>query len=286
MVELKGLNREQRQAVECVSGPLLVLAGAGSGKTRVITYRVAHLMDLGSSAKDILALSFTNKAANEMRERVEGLVGEQGRGCALSTFHALGLNFLRKEYVAAGLHKNFTVLDEGDQVHAVRQVLEGAGYDTKRYDPRMVHGRIGSYKSKLQRPDGRRGGFDGVVAHVSPLYGRRLRALNAVDFDDLIALPVWLMASNAELGYAWSGRYKHIMVDEYQDTNLGQLGFLKALAGRASSVCVVGDDDQSIYGWRGAEAGNILRFSSHFEGAQTIKLVQNYVHLRKISYSG
>ena len=133
-----------------------------------------------------------------MRERVTDLVGQRGRGCVLSTFHALGLNFLRQEYTAAGLHKNFTVLDEGDQVDAVRGVLTDAGYDIKRYEPRMVHGRIGAFKSRLQRPDGRRGGFDGVVANVAPLYGRRLRALNAVDFDDLIAIPVWLMQNTVQ----------------------------------------------------------------------------------------
>ncbi|MEE2788676.1 MAG: UvrD-helicase domain-containing protein [Myxococcota bacterium] len=276
MTDYDHLNPEQRQAVMTTDGPLLVLAGAGSGKTRVITYRIAHLIESGVSPANIVALSFTNKAANEMKERVLELVGVRARHAVLSTFHALGLRFLKEEYEHAGLMKGFTILDEGDQVAAVRDIIVSLGFDPKVWDPKLVHHRMSDYKSRFQRPDGRGGGIDGLAAQVAPLYGRRLRVMNAVDFDDLISVPVWLLAKNQDLAYRWSGRFQYIMVDEYQDTNASQLKFLKGLANRHGNVCAVGDDDQSIYGWRGAEAGNILRFDQHFPGAKMIALTQNY----------
>ena len=276
MVDLTHLNPQQREAVETTEGAILVLAGAGSGKTRVITFRIAQLIRQGASPKEIVALSFTNKAATEMKERVLDLVGSRARGVVLSTFHSLGLRFLREEYRKAGLSKGFTILDEDDQLNAITELMGDAGFDTSIYDPKIVHSVIGHFKSRLERPDPRRGGIEGVAAHLSPLYGRRLRAMNTVDFDDLIALPVWLLESDEELAYRWSGKFRYIMVDEYQDTNLSQLRLLKALGKRHGNICVVGDDDQSIYGWRGAEAGNILRFDQHFAGARTIALTQNY----------
>ncbi|MEE2757262.1 MAG: UvrD-helicase domain-containing protein [Myxococcota bacterium] len=282
MVNFDHLNDQQRAAVFKTDGPVLVLAGAGSGKTRVITYRIAYLVSQGVSPSEILALSFTNKAAKEMRERVIELIGSAAKTAHLSTFHALGLRFLRDEYKEAGLSEKFTILDEGDQLAAIIDLMREVGYDTDEFDPKLVHGLISHYKSRLERPDARRGGLEGAVAHIAPLYGRRLRALNAVDFDDLIALPVWLLETNEEIGYRWSGRFKYMMVDEYQDTNLAQLRLLKALAKRYQNVCAVGDDDQSIYGWRGAEAGNILRFDKHFKGAQTIALTQNYRSTNRI----
>ena len=159
----------------------------------MITYRIAHLIQEGVSPSDILALSFTNKAATEMRERVIELMGVHGKGAHLSTFHALGLQFLKQEYGAAGLSERFTILDEGDQIAAVVDLMNESGYSVDEYDPKLVHGLISHYKSRLERPDARRGGLEGAVAKLSPLYGRRLRALNAVDFDDLIALPVWFL---------------------------------------------------------------------------------------------
>ena len=282
MVSFEHLNEQQRQAVFGTEGPVLVLAGAGSGKTRVITYRIAHLIQEGVSPSDILALSFTNKAATEMRERVIELMGVHGKGAHLSTFHALGLQFLKQEYRAAGLSERFTILDEGDQIAAVVDLMNEGGYSVDEYDPKLVHGLISHYKSRLERPDARRGGLEGAVAKLSPLYCRRLRALNAVDFDDLIALPVWLLETNESIAYNWSGRFRYMMVDEYQDTNLAQLRLLKALAKRYKNVCAVGDDDQSIYGWRGAEAGNILKFDRHFPGAKLIALTQNYRSTNRI----
>ena len=217
-----------------------------------------------------------------MKERVLDLAGKRARGVVLSTFHSLGLRFLREEYRRAGLSKGFTILDEDDQLSAVNDLMGDAGFDTGVYDLRIVHSVIGHFKSRLERPDPRRGGIEGVAAHLSPLYGRRLRAMNTVDFDDLIALPVWLLESDEELAYRWASRFRYIMVDEYQDTNLSQLRLLKALGKRHGNICVVGDDDQSIYGWRGAEAGNILRFDEHFAGARTIALTQNYRSTNRI----
>ncbi|MCA9538310.1 MAG: UvrD-helicase domain-containing protein [Myxococcales bacterium] len=276
MISLDGLNPEQRQAVITTEGPLLVLAGAGSGKTRVITFRIAWLLDRGVPADRILALSFTNKAAGEMRERVLSLVGKGAEGCTLSTFHALGLRFLREEHAAAGLSAGFTILDEGDQIEAVRLALVEKGFDLERWPQRQVHARLSWYKGRLSRIDATRGGVDAVAAQVTGLYHDKLRAMNAVDFDDLIARPVWVLKRDADAAYRWAGRFQYIMVDEFQDTNAAQLELLKGLAKRYANVCAVGDDDQSIYGWRGAVAGNILGFDRHFPGAQIIALTRNY----------
>ncbi len=275
-MNLDGLNPQQREAVETLEGPLLVLAGAGSGKTRVITWRIGWLLAHGVPASQILALSFTNKAAGEMRERVLDLVGKAARDCVLSTFHALGVRFLREEAAAAGLSRGFSILDEGDQLDAVRRGLLACGYDLNRYEPRQVQGRLSHYKGRLEIPDPKVGPLDAVAARVLPLYEQRLRAMNSVDFDDLIALPVRTLETEAGVAERWARRFRYIMVDEYQDTNAAQLRMVKALARAHQNVCVVGDDDQSIYAWRGAVAGNILRFDQHFEGAKMIALTQNY----------
>ena len=276
MLDLKSLNPPQREAVETTEGPVLVLAGAGSGKTRVITFRIAHLIDSGVLPERILALSFTNKAAGEMKERVAQMMGHAAKGVVTSTFHSLGMRFLREEGQNAGLNPGFTIMDEGDQIDAVRRSLKLLGYDEAKFNPKNVFGMVSHYKGRLELPDGRRGGMEAVVQHVLPLYQQRLRAMNAVDFDDLIALPVKLLESNAAIAQKWASRFRYIMVDEYQDTNGAQLRFIKALAKGFNNICAVGDDDQSIYAWRGAVAGNILRFSEHFPGARIIFLTQNY----------
>lgn len=276
MVDLGSLNPQQRQAVVTTEGPVLVLAGAGSGKTRVITFRIAHLLDRGVPAERILALSFTNKAAGEMQERVHHMVGARGKDCVLSTFHALGLRFLREEHAAVGLSPGFSILDEADQKDAVRQALLKLGFDPERYEPRRVHAMISHYKGRLEQPNPRNGPLDAVTAHVLPLYAQRLRAMNGVDFDDLISLPVTALEQRPEVAERWAERFRYLMVDEYQDTNGAQLRMVKALCKRSGNVCVVGDDDQSIYAWRGAVAGNILRFDEHFPGAKLIALTQNY----------
>lgn len=277
MADLSSLNPEQRRAVTTTEGPVLVLAGAGSGKTRVITYRVAHLLDRGVPPERILAVSFTNKAAGEMRERVVRLVGKAGEGVVLSTFHALGLRFVREEAEACGLSATVSILDEGDQVDAVRQALKQLGYPPDAYEPRAVHARLSFHKGRLSTPDPYAGHpLDAAVARVLPLYEQRLRAMSAVDFDDLIALPVRTMQNDPEVAARWATRFRYLMIDEYQDTNGAQLQLVKLLARGFGNVCAVGDDDQSIYGWRGAEAGNILRFDEHFPGATIIALTQNY----------
>jgi DNA helicase-2/ATP-dependent DNA helicase PcrA len=276
-LDLSGLNPQQREAVKTTEGPVLVLAGAGSGKTRVITVRIAYLLSKGVSPERILAVSFTNKAAGEMRERVEGLVGKAARDVSMSTFHAFGMRFLRDEHAHLDLGRRFVILDEDDQRNIVRDGLRQLNFDPDRYKPPVIHARISEAKNALKAPNPRSGhAFDAVASHVFPLYQRRLRALNAVDFDDLIGLPVQLLEKDPEIRGRWANRFRYVMVDEYQDTNGAQLRLIRALAGVHGNLCVVGDDDQSIYAWRGAVAGNILRFGEQFPGARTIMLTQNY----------
>ncbi len=282
MIDLNSLNPPQRQAVLNTEGPLLVLAGAGSGKTRVITMRIAYLLEQGVPPERILALTFTNKAAKEMKERVEKMVGVAAEGVTLSTFHALGLRFLREENQAVGLHPGFSIMDEGDQVDAVKRALERLGFDEERFEPRKVHARLSAFKGRLQAPQPKGGELDAVVARLFPLYHQRLRAMNAVDFDDLIVLPVMAMEEKREIRASWSHRFRYIMVDEYQDSNGAQIRMLRAFSEGSGNLCVVGDDDQSIYAWRGAVASNILRFKDQFEGAQLIALTQNYRSTNRI----
>ena len=274
---ISGLNPPQREAVLQTEGPVLVLAGAGSGKTRVITCRIAHLLSKHVGPDRILAVSFTNKAAGEMRERVSAMVGKLGNGCVLSTFHALGVKFLREEHAAAGLTAGFSILDESDQIDAARTALRTLGYAIDQYEPRQVHQRVSHYKNMLTLPGPvSEHPMDPVVARVMPLYQQRLRAMNAVDFDDLIGTMVLLLEKNAEVAERWSHRFRYVMVDEYQDTNGAQIRLLRALCKGSGNLCVVGDDDQSIYAWRGAVAGNILKFGEQFPGARIIPLTQNY----------
>ncbi|MSP73639.1 MAG: ATP-dependent DNA helicase Rep [Myxococcales bacterium] len=274
---LRGLNPAQHEAASTTEGPVLILAGAGSGKTKVITCRVAHLLQRGVAPHRILAVSFTNKAAQEMRDRVRALCGKQANDCLLSTFHAFGVRFLREEHAACGLYPGFSILDEADQHDAVRVALRSLGFSTEQYEPRAIHQRIGHYKNLLQAPSGRpMNPLDGVVGHVLPLYQQRLRAMNGCDFDDLIGLPVLALEKDPEVSARWADRFRYVMVDEYQDTNAAQLRLLKALVRGSGNLCVVGDDDQSIYAWRGAVAGNILRFGETFQGARVIPLTQNY----------
>ncbi|MGB0648530.1 MAG: ATP-dependent helicase, partial [Bradymonadia bacterium] len=211
-----------------------------------------------------------------MKERLIDLVGKPGQHVQLSTFHSLGLSILREECRTVGLNPGFTILDEGDQVAAMRDLMKQAGYDTKQLDPGLVLNRISNSKSRLQAPKAGLSHADDVAASLSGMYAQRLRAMNAVDFDDLIALPVWVLKKNEDASHRWSMRFREILVDEYQDTNWAQLQLLKLLSKRYNQVIAVGDDDQSIYAWRGAEASNILQFDRHFPAAQMIALTQNY----------
>jgi DNA helicase-2/ATP-dependent DNA helicase PcrA len=281
MIDLSTLNPPQREAVITTEGPLLVLAGAGSGKTRVIAHRVAYLLLKGIDPEAVLAMTFTNKAAREMRERVTHLAGPPGADVFVSTFHAFGLWLLGEEHRAAGLPKRFAICDAGDQAALVKRCMREVKVDDRAFDPRKVLWRISSAKNALlkkikPKPEGQGDDYDLIAAEVFPRYQQALRAQRAVDFDDLIARPVELLKGDAALREKYQARFSHVLVDEYQDTNLCQLELLKLVAGKRMNVCAVGDDDQAIYGWRGAEVKNILRFDRHFPKAKEVRLEQNY----------
>ena len=274
------LNEQQRAAVTHIGGPLLVLAGAGSGKTGVITHRIAHLIAEGAAPSSILALTFTNKAANEMRERVKKLIGAKAKQVTLSTFHSLGLKMLRRNARAAGLRRDFVIYNEGDQMSLVRTLIREHPQRREKFDPGIVLSRISRVKNRSAggaETVSRYGDkYDLIFDDIYDRYHRSLRSCQAVDFDDLILLPIQLLEQNKDVLATYRETFNHLLVDEYQDTNAGQYRLLRLLAGNGKALCVVGDDDQSIYGWRGAEVGNILRFEKDFPKARVVKLEQNY----------
>jgi DNA helicase-2/ATP-dependent DNA helicase PcrA len=287
---LDDLNPPQRQAVTTLDGPLLVLAGAGSGKTRVITHRVAYLLDHGVAPDHVLAVSFTNKAADEMRERVRRLVGAKpAQRLTLSTFHALGLQLLKSEKAALGFRTGFTVYDGADQLGVVRECLRAVRVDDRRYDAKAILHRISRAKNAFLLPEdlvasqqNRRRArnsdddYDLITEEIYPRYQAAMRSFHALDFDDLIVETVRLLDGDEAVRAKWQKRFRYVMVDEYQDTNRSQLLLVRHLVALHNNLCVVGDDDQSIYAWRGAESGNILEFERHFPGARRITLDQNY----------
>jgi DNA helicase-2/ATP-dependent DNA helicase PcrA len=278
---LAGLNEPQREAVLHTEGPLLIVAGAGSGKTRVLTHRVGHLITAcGVKPNEILAITFTNKAAEEMRTRLMALLGPQARAIWILTFHAACGRILRREAERLGYRSSFTIYDSADQVRLVKQCLEELERDPKRFVPRGIHSQISNAKNQLVSPDeytARVSSFyDQTVAEVYQLYQRRLHASNAVDFDDLLMLTVEVLERFPEARERWQKAFRHILVDEYQDTNHAQYRLLQLLSEQHRNVCVVGDPDQSIYAFRGANIGNILEFERDFPGARTIALEQNY----------
>ena len=277
---LADLNEAQREAVTTTEGPLLVIAGAGSGKTRVLTYRVAHLIAAcGVKPNEILAITFTNKAANEMRERLEHLLGDT-RGLWVLTFHAACGRILRREAARLGYRTNFTIYDQADQIRLTKACLEELERDPKRFVPRGIHAQISAAKNQLVTPDEYRARvssfYDQTVADVYELYQRRLFASNAVDFDDLLMLTVQVLERFPEALERWQKAFRYILVDEYQDTNHAQYRLLQLLAGEHRNVCAVGDPDQSIYAFRGADIRNIMEFERDFGETQTIALEQNY----------
>jgi superfamily I DNA/RNA helicase len=282
MKYLTKLNREQLQAVKHTEGPLLVLAGAGSGKTRVITCRIAYLiMQLGIPAENILAVTFTNKAAREMGERLEELIGrEKSAGVIVSTFHSLGVRILRQECRRLGFRPNFSIFDSSDQLALIRQTMREIGSDGKKITPEAVHWKISMLKNALVLPENFQPHFsdemEQLVSRVYPRYQAQLKSCNAIDFDDIIMLTVGLLQKHPDVLAAWQERFRYLMVDEYQDTNPGQYLFISLLAAGSRNLCVVGDDDQSIYGWRGADVRKILAFEEDYRGCRTIKLEQNY----------
>jgi ATP-dependent DNA helicase UvrD/PcrA len=278
---LADLNPAQREAVLATEGPLLVIAGAGSGKTRVLTYRVAHLINaIGAQPNEILAITFTNKAAGEMRERLERLLGRSGRGLWILTFHAACGRILRREAQRLGYRSNFTIYDQADQLRLVKQCLEELERDPKRFTPRGIHNQISHAKDRLIQPDEYsnqvQSFYDQTVADVYQLYQRRLFASNAVDFDDLLMLTVDVLERFPEAREKWQKAFRYILVDEYQDTNHAQYRLLQLLSQPDMNVCAVGDPDQSIFAFRGADINNILDFERDFPGTRTIALEQNY----------
>jgi superfamily I DNA/RNA helicase len=279
MTVASALNPAQREAVEHGDGPLLVLAGAGSGKTRVVTHRIARLVERGVPPQAIAALTFTNKAAGEMRERVAKMLGPRSSGTAralsVSTFHSFGLNVLGRERMAIG--GAFTIFDQGDQMALVKQLLRAAGED-RAYDAQAVLARISNAKSAFLSPDElpERDEYDEITRVVFPRYQAALRQYRAYDFDDLVCEVARLWQENETVRARWQDRFLYVLVDEYQDTNRAQLEMLRLLSGTRRNLCAVGDDDQAIYGWRGADVRNILEFEHHFRGAHIVKLEHNY----------
>ena len=279
---MDGLNPPQLQAVESLDGPVLVLAGAGTGKTRALTTRLAHLVHTGRAwPSQILAVTFTNKAAREMKTRVGHLLGGQMEGMPwLGTFHSVCVKILRRHAELVELKSSFTILDTDDQIRLIKQLLEAESIDTKRWPPRMFAGQLDRWKNRAQGPKqvpaDECGFANGRGAEFYQAYQDRLKTLNAVDFGDLLLHVVNILTTHADVLADYQRRFRYILVDEYQDTNVAQYMFLRLLAAEHRNICCVGDDDQSIYGWRGAEVGNILRFEKDFDGAVVIRLEQNY----------
>ncbi|NBR52622.1 MAG: DNA helicase II, partial [Rhodobacteraceae bacterium] len=279
---LDDLNPAQREAVEALDGPVLMLAGAGTGKTKALTTRIAHLLTTGRARpNEILAVTFTNKAAREMKDRVARLLGETVEGMPwLGTFHALGVKLLRRHAELVELKSNFTILDTDDQVRLMKQLIVAANIDEKRWPARQLAGIIDGWKNRAYTPDKvptkEASAFDGRGVALYAAYQRRLLELNAVDFGDLLLHVVTIFQEHPDVLAQYQRWFRYILVDEYQDTNVAQYLWLRLLAGGHKNICCVGDDDQSIYGWRGAEVGNILRFEKDFPGAKVIRLEQNY----------
>ncbi|HVS31334.1 MAG TPA: UvrD-helicase domain-containing protein, partial [Thermoanaerobaculia bacterium] len=277
---LDKLNPEQRKAVLHRDGPLLILAGAGSGKTRVITYRIAYLIGDGHASPDeVLAVTFTNKAAQEMRERVSALIGDDSTGVWLSTFHALCARLLRREAPKIGLSRDFVIYDSSDQIAVVRQAERELGIDDKFVPPRMALARISQAKNRMEGPDTLKGGWnvrEEQIARVYERYSQALKDANALDFDDLLLKTVELFETSEQARGFYARKFRFIMVDEYQDTNRPQYLLIRRLAEIHRNLAVVGDPDQSIYKWRGADLRNILDFEQDFGDAMTVRLEQNY----------
>ena len=280
---LDGLNPEQRRAVETTEGPLLVLAGAGTGKTRVLTARLAHIIATRRAwPSQTLTVTFTNKAAREMRERALALIGDEGEGLRwLGTFHSIAAQILRKHAELVGLKSSFTIIDTDDQIRLCKQIIDAEGIDAKRWTPRFLASLIDGWKNRAQIParvpsEDAHLFANGKAIKCYEIYQARLKVLNACDFGDLLIHNISLFQNHAELLAEYHAKFKYVLVDEYQDTNVAQYLWLRLLAQGSNNICCVGDDDQSIYGWRGAEVDNILRFEKDFPGGETVRLERNY----------
>jgi DNA helicase-2/ATP-dependent DNA helicase PcrA len=282
---LKGLNPEQKKAVEHNQGPLLILAGAGSGKTRVLTHRIAHLIyEYDVSPYNILAVTFTNKAAGEMKERIENLISTDSKAIWMSTFHSICVRILRREINKLGYNTNFVIFDTSDQRTLIKNILKELNIDTKKFNPRAILGTISSAKNQLVSPKNYESNnyFEEIVRQVYELYQKKLKGNNALDFDDLIMKTVELFEDYPLVLEHYQERFKYILVDEYQDVNHAQYKLINLLAEKYKNICVVGDDDQGIYGFRGADISNILSFENDYPDTKVIKLEQNYRSTKKI----
>lgn len=284
---LNGLNPQQQNAVKATDGPLLIMAGAGSGKTRVLTHRIAYLMvGKGVNPYNILAITFTNKAAREMRERIQNMMGGAADQIWISTFHSMCVRILRRDIDRIGFNRNFTILDSTDQQSVIKNILKEKNLDPKKFDPRAILGSISSSKNELITPEeyAKTAGdyFQQVISDVYTDYQKRLRKNHALDFDDLIMLTIQLFNRVPEVLEYYQRKFQYIHVDEYQDTNRAQYMLVKLLANRFRNLCVVGDSDQSIYRWRGADIANILSFEKDYSNAKVILLEQNYRSTQRI----
>ncbi|HCU34727.1 MAG TPA: ATP-dependent DNA helicase PcrA [Armatimonadetes bacterium] len=284
---LDDLNDRQREAAETIDGPVLIFAGAGSGKTRALTYRIAHMVrEKGIAPEHILAVTFTNKAANEMKERITRLIGDDARRLWAGTFHSICSRLLRRYGEEIGIAPNFVIYDEADQTALIKQAVSIADIDSQAYTPTRIRWAISSGKNELLDPQdyarARKGPFDEIVARVYSRYQQALRENNALDFDDLLVKAVELLRSRPKVLAALQERLRYVLVDEYQDINYAQYELVKLLSARERNICVVGDDDQSIYGWRGANVGLILSFQADNPNTRVIKLEQNYRSTQKI----
>lgn len=284
---LNGLNPEQQEAVKHTDGPLLIMAGAGSGKTRVLTHRIAYLLvEKQVSPWNILAITFTNKASREMRERVNSITGPVAEDIWISTFHSMCVRILRRDGDRIGINRNFTILDSGDQLTVIKKILKEQNVDPKKFEPRGILGSISSAKNELETPEdykaNAKGPYESVVADAYEQYQKQLRKNQALDFDDLIMRTITLFKKVPEVLEFYQRKFQYIHVDEYQDTNKAQYILVKLLAEKYQNLCVVGDSDQSIYRWRGADIQNILSFEKDYPSARAIFLEQNYRSTKKI----
>ena len=277
---LENLNNKQIEAVKTIEGPLLVLAGAGSGKTRVLTTRIAYMIDNGISPDNILAITFTNKAAGEMKDRIYKLIGYFARSMQISTFHSFGLRIIKENYEYLGYDKNFVIFDSDDSLTIVKKILKEKNLDPNKFNPRAIRNKISSLKNELIEPSSFKRQafieFDKIVADVYSKYQEDLIKNNSLDFDDLLVLPIKLFKQNKEILLSYQEKYKYILIDEYQDTNEAQYKLTNMLAEKYRNICCVGDVDQAIYGFRGANYRNILNFEKDYKECKTVNLEENY----------
>lgn len=280
-MNLDTLNETQLEAVKITDGPLLILAGPGSGKTRVITYKIAYLLEQGKAKPwEVLAITFTNKAANEMKERLHNLIEEDIKGMQISTFHSFGLRVIKEYYDFFGLDRTFTIIDESDSISLIKKIIKELNLDEKKYIPRAIKNKISGAKNELLNPEGfkvfARTPYDEDVVKIYKKYEEKLKRNSSVDFDDLLMLPIELFRKDKEALEHYQNRYKYVFIDEYQDTNEAQYLLSKMISDKYKNICVVGDESQSIYSWRGANYKNILNFEKDYKNAKVILLEQNY----------